>query len=160
MKDTVQTGLLLLLVIILALFFGTTKGNDELNLDFNVDFSTEEEFSYPVVTSSYNGEYRSNKGNGIYAMVGENPDGTFRVYFIHQVASTKNIILKLDSATMENEKIKFKNTEGVSLTMEFSDGGFTIPSEIGYGDVQLEGFYSKMKDINTFSMSEFEIFKF
>lgn len=160
MKNTIQIVVLLVLVVGFAVFFGLTKGNDKLNLNFDINISQKEEFSYPIVSSSYNGEYRSNKGNGVFAMVGKNEDGTFRVYFIYQVASTKNVILKLDSVEMKDGKIAFKNADNVDLTMEFGEKSFRIPKEIGYGDAKLEGDYVKMKDISTFSMSEFEYFNY
>lgn len=162
MKEAIKDGILLVLVIVFAVIVVTTKGDDPLVWNVNLDLSgwptTEEEFSYQIVSSDFNGQYRNNKGNSIYALMGENPDGTYRIYFIHQMAATKDIVLKLDSATLNGNKINFKNADGIPLYIALADNSFTVSADMSLGDAQLEGYYGKIKTINTFSMSEFDYY--
>ena len=162
MKETIKIIILFILVLISGIFVVMTKGNDELNwnMDFNLSWPTEEEFSYSVVSSDYNGQFRNNKGNGIFALMGQNEDGTYRIYFIHQVASTKNIIVKIDAGKLENNRINFTNKQGTPLYVILGNDSITVDADLGYGDEQLEGNYIKMKSINVFSMSEFEYFNY
>lgn len=159
-KETIKNGILLFLVVFFLIFFVTTKGNDELSLNFN--FSTTEEFSYPVYGSEYNGQYRNNDGNGIYAFVGKNADDTYRVYFIKTVKSLKNVLIKLDSVKITDGKATFvdttnPNSNNLKLDIKFDKNEFSVsPSQIGLSNEQLDGSYLKMKDINQFSLSEFE----
>lgn len=162
MKETVEIVILLILVVVSGVFVTMTKGNDELNWDINLNLSwpTEDEFSYSIVSSDYNGEFRNNKGNGIFALMGKNEDGTYRIYFIHQVASVKNILVKIDSGKAENDRIAFTNANGTPLYVVLGNDSITVGADLGYGDAQLEGYYAKMKSISVFSMSEFEYFNY
>lgn len=160
-KEAIKNGVLLVLIVIFLIFFITTKGNDELNLNFNFP-SAEQEFSYPVYASDYNGLYRNNAGNGIYAFVGKNADDTYRVYFIRTVRSIKTVTLKLDNIKLTDGKATFvdtSNTEVSNLKMDikFDKNEFSVsPSQIGFSNAQLEGYYLKTKNISQFAMSEFE----
>lgn len=163
MKETVEVVLLLILVVIAGAFVGMTKGDDELNWDVNLNITwpTDEEFSYSIVSSDYNGQFRNNKGNGIFALMGKNEDGTYRVYFIHQIASTKNIIVKVDNGELKGDRIDFTNSQNTPLYITLlADGSFAVNGDLGYGDSQLEGSYFLMKSINVFSMSEYEYFNY
>lgn len=162
MKETVKIVILLILVVISGVFVTMTKGNDELkwNVDLNLSWPAEEEFSYSIVSSDYNGEFRNNKGNNMFALMGKNEDGTYRIYLIHQVASTKNIVVKIDSGKVENDRIAFTNSQGTPLYVVLGNNSITVGADLGYGDAQLEGYYAKMKSISVFSMSEFEYFNY
>lgn len=159
MKEGVKIGFLFFFVVVFALFFANTKGNDELNL--NIEWPTvqkEEEFSFPIYASEYNGQYKNLAGNGVHAFVGKNADDTYRVYFI-EVTAGKNVILKLDSYTLKGNKISFVDTsKGSNLNMkiEFSKDGFTVgPEQIGFSNEKIGGSYIKTNDIEQFSMSQF-----
>ncbi|MBO5143259.1 MAG: hypothetical protein J6C46_09805 [Clostridia bacterium] len=159
-KETVKIVILLILVIFFALVVSNTKGDDELKWDINLDFSSEDEFSYPIAESEYNGEYKNTASNGMYVMVGMNPDGTYRVYFVKD--SVRNIVLKLDSAQMKDGKITYTDVTNVSapntqMVMEFRKNEIDIePATLGITNEQMKGYYLKMKDLKVFSMSEFE----
>ena len=156
MKESIKTGLLLLLVVVFAIFFASTKGDDELNLDINIA-PGQNEFSYEIYDSEYNGEYRNTKSNGAYVFVGKNSDGTYRIYFIQTINSIKNISLKLDNVQLENGKLVFKDSNGSGLNLVFGQNNLTVDAEMGsLGNERLEGFYTKVKDLEVFSMSEFE----
>lgn len=155
MKETVKTGIVLVLVIFFALFFGMTKGSDELNLNFELP-EFKEEFSFQVHSSEYNGLYRNLADNGMYAMVGKNADNTHRIYFIKTVRSTKTVTEKVDSANIVDGKASFYDANDTKLTINFGKNEFTIPKELGLGNEQLEGSYLKTKNIDVFSMTEFE----
>ena len=160
MKETIKNVVLLILVLFFAIFFGATKGNDELNLNFSLP-TLEEEFSYPVYSSVYNGLYRNNASNGIYVLVGKNVDETYRVYFIEAIKSVKNIILQYDSLNVVEGKITFDDTTNANanskLVLEFGNNELSVePSQLGLTNEKLTGYFLKQKDIGTFSMSEFE----
>lgn len=156
MKELLKTGFVLFLVIFFALFFGMTRGNDELNWNFQLP-EFKEDFSFQVYTSEYNGLYRNIADNGIYAMVGKNADDTYRVYFIKTARSLKTVTEKVDSLNLVDGKGSFRDVNDVKLTIEFSKNEFKIPKELGLGNEQLEGSYLKTKNIDVFSMSEFEL---
>lgn len=157
-KEIVKIGFLFFFVVFFAIFFVATKGNDELNFNINLDFSTEEEFSFPITKSEYNGQYRNIKDNGVYTLIGANADGTYRIYFIHQVKSAKNVILKLDSAQLKGKEIEFVDMHSTKLKLTFNSNGYTISGGLGLGNADLEGTYTKVKDINKFSLSEYQYY--
>lgn len=160
MKENIKNGILLVLVVFFAIFFGTTRGNDELNL--NIEWPTmEKEFSYPVYSSKYNGAYRNNASNGIYTLVGKNSDETYRVYFIEAVGGVKNVIVQMDAVNMVNNKITFSDPTNANsnskLVIEFGDNDFEVsPAQLGLTNEKLTGYYLKQKDIGEFSMNEFK----
>lgn len=164
MKEMVKNGILLFLIVVFAVLFITTKGNDELNFNINLDFSNgEEEFSYPVYASEYNGLYRNNKGNGVYAFVGKNADDTYRIYLLQAVKSVKTVLVKLDSISLsEKGEGTFIDTSNLNandpkMAIAFKTNEFSLSSaELGISNAKLEGSFFKLKDINQFSMSEFE----
>jgi len=157
MKEYVKIGILFFLVVFFAVFFASTRGNDELNLNLDFDFSTQEEFSYPIYDSEYNGEYRNTKSNGAYVLVGKNADDTYRMYFIQTIRSIKNIVLQLDNAKVVNGKLSFEDANNSALTLEFGGSGVTIDAGLGsLGNEKIEGYYTKVKNLDVFSMSEFE----
>ena len=98
MKETIKTAILFAIVVIVALLVVNTKGDDPLNLDvdLNLSWPTVDEFNYPLDDSEYNGEFRNTKGNNTYILMGLNPDGTYRVYFI-KASPSPRVHLKLDS---------------------------------------------------------------
>jgi len=146
MKEYVKIGILFFLVVFFAVFFASTRGNDELNLNLDFDFSTQEEFSYPIYDSEYNGEYRNTKSNGAYVLVGKNADDTYRMYFIQTIRSIKNIVLQLDNAKVVNGKLSFEDANNSALTLEFGGSGVTIDAGLGsLGNEKIEGYYTKVK---------------
>ena len=165
MKEVVINGVLLFLILFFLVFFVTTKGEDklELNFDFNFNSSSPNDFSYPVYASENNGLYKNLAGNGMYAFVGKNVDDTYRVYFIKTTGAVKTVSLKLDSINMvdgEGIFIDESNTEVAGLKMKLKFGKNEI--EVGPADpvslsnAQLGGTYLKRKEIEQFTMSEFE----
>ena len=92
-KEIVKIGVLLFLVVFVAIIVTTTKGKDPLRFDFNlnIELRDKNEFSFPIVNSEYNGEYRNNKGNSVYVLVGKNNDETYRVYFLRNSEPKINI---------------------------------------------------------------------
>jgi len=160
MKDTIQTAIILVIVILVAFIVVTTKGEDKLNIKFDFNFKTEETFSYDLATSEYNGEYKL-AGKDRYIMFGRNPDGTYRAYFIFLTASVKNITLRLDNLTLESDNtLKFTNLSGTALKIKLNGSSLIVmeDGELSLGDNAIEGEYYIQKPINKFSLSEFEIF--
>lgn len=163
-KETVKVIILLILVILVAGIVLSTKGKDQLELDFNFNFSNDEEFSYEISPSDYNNEYRNTKRNGAYAMVGANSDGSYRIYFIESISAVKNVLVKLDSVKISDDKVIFKNQHDIELALTFvSPEEFRVqPSAgdgsivVGAGDALLEGTYRAIKELSVFSLSEFE----
>lgn len=160
-KELIKIGVLFVLVVFFAIFFTLTKGNDELDLDFN--FKIQEEFSYPVSSSEYNGLYYNEKGNNHYVMIGKNSDNTYRVYFING-EPTPRPVLKLDSTSMDKDKkITFIDTTSVSvdnlklaITFNSADSFVVGPAMTGFSNAKFEGHYMKIKGISNFAMSEFQ----
>ena len=72
MKEGVKVGILFFFVVVFAIFFANTKGNDELNLNIEwPEFEKVEEFSFPIYPSEHNGQYKNLAGNGVHAFVGK-----------------------------------------------------------------------------------------
>ena len=161
MKETIKTAILFAIVVIVALLVVNTKGDDPLNLDvdLNLSWPTVDEFNYPLDDSEYNGEFRNTKGNNTYILMGLNPDGTYRVYFIIASPSPR-VHLKLDSLKLENDKLSFVNKDNSPLYITLGDKEVIVAPELGLGDASLEGTYRWMKAIDSFSMSKFELFNY
>jgi len=160
MKEAVKTGILFVLVIIVGIFVVKTKGDDPLKWDVNLDLSwPTEEFNYPLDDSEYNGEYRNDKGNGRYILMGKNLDGSYRVYFI-KAEPSPTVELKLDALQLVNDKLSFKDTNGSALYITLGDKQVIVSPELGYGNAGLEGTYRRMKTIDSFSMDKFELFNY
>ena len=161
MKETIKTVILFAIVLILALLVVNTKGDDPLNLDvdLNLSWPTVDEFNYPLDDSEYNGEFRNIKGNNTYILMGLNPDGTYRVYFV-KASPVPMVHLKLDSLKLENDKLSFVNKQNSPLYITLGDKEVIVSPELGLGDASLEGIYRKMKTIDSFSMDEFELFNY
>lgn len=157
-KELVKVGFLLFLVVFFAIIVTTTKGKDPLRFDFdlNIEIRDKNEFSFPIVNSEYNGEYRNNKGNSVYVLVGKNNDETYRVYFLRN----SDPIVKLDSAKLEGNKISFIDNNNVKLKLLFTKDGFHVSSDLSLGNAQLEGEYIKMKSISTFSSDQIEYYRY
>ena len=157
-KELVKIGILFFLVVFFAIIVVTTKGKDPLrfNINLNIDLKDKNAFSFQIVNSEYNGEYRNTKGNSVYALVGKNNDETYRVYFLRN----SDPIVKLDSGKLEGNKISFVDNNNVKLKILFTKDGFHVSSDLSSGNAQLEGEYTKMKSINTFSSEEIEYYRY
>ena len=168
MNEYIKTGVVFILVILAAIMVITTRGNDELDMKIDFDFSTEEDFVYAIDTSNnaLNGEYKRNTGDYKYFMVGKNPDSnTYRLYFI-QVGSavfgstTKNVVLRVDDLKIDGNGMgKFTTDNGAGMKITFSDKMAIVASDMSLGDASIEGTYIRQKGISTFSLSQFTIFK-
>lgn len=156
-KETIKICVLLFFVAFFAIIVTSTKGKDPLKLDFSMDWEVKvkDEFSYPIVNSEYNGEYKNSKGNSMYTLVGKNSDGTYRIYFLRN--STP--ILKLDNAQLKGDEIFFIDNNNVKLKLRFTNNALVVDEDLSLGNAQLEGEYKKMKNINSFSSKEIEIYK-
>ena len=166
MKELIQIIVVAILIVVSLLFVINTRGSG--NLDWSVDLSalnTEETFSYDIVNDSLNGEYKNNKGNSMYAMVGKNSDGTYRVYFIHVGASAfgkdnRYVQLRLDSVLLDaNGSYAFTTENNVPLKLTLKSGQLVVSSNMGLGDSSMEGIYIYRKGIARFTMNEFQIYK-
>ena len=146
-KETIKIGILLVFVIFFAIFFGSTKGNDQLNL-----IETEDKgFSYPVYDSEYNGVYKNNKGTKTYIMVGKNQDDTYRIYFVRTVAG-KEVSVQLDSVQMKNGVVTFTdnsdNNQKMDFKMEFRNGAINVESvQLSLSNNKIAGYYEKEKSV-------------
>jgi len=163
MKDLVQTAIILVVVLLVAFIVFTTKGEDKLDFKLDLKINSEETFSYDLVASDYNGEYKKDAGDNRYILFGKNPEGTYRAYFIFLTASVKNIELRIDGGVMNEEnEIKFSNASGTPLKMKVSNGNIVVSADgmTSIGDNKLEGNYIMQKPINKFSLDEFEIFTY
>ena len=163
MKEILKTVAVFLLVIFAAIVVFNTKGSDTLDwqalkLDFDVK---EESFSYEIAESEYNGIYQNaSKNTPTYCMVGKNPDGTYRIYFVKKVG-IKSIVLRVDSLVVDsNGSSAFQNNEGANLIGTFTNGGRQViikGAAYSVGDSSLSGAYTRVKSIRRFAMSEFNI---
>jgi hypothetical protein len=167
MKEIIKTAVAFVLVVLAAIVVTTTRGSDTMDwkLDFNI--KTEESFAYPIdTTDSLNGEYKRLTGDYRYIMVGKNPDSkTYRVYFI-QVGSavlgstTKNVVLRLDNLQLDgNNTAKFKTSNEVPMKITFRPQSAIVEADMSLGDASIEGHYQWQKNIGSFSLDEFQIFK-
>lgn len=157
-KELVKIGILFFLVVFFAVIVTTTKGKDPLRFDINLNIELKDKnaFSFPIVNSEYNGEYRNTKGNSVYVLVGKNNDETYRVYFLRN----SDPIVKLDGARLEGNKISFVDNNNVRLKLLFNKDGFIVDSDLSGGNAQLEGQYTKMKSISTFSSDQIEYYRY
>ncbi len=165
MKELVQTGIIFVLVIVVFLLVINTRGNGNLDWSINLDaIDTAETFSYDIVASTENGEYKNNKGNSMYAMVGKNSDGSYRVYFIHVGAAAfgkdnRYVQLRLDNVLLDaNDSYEFRTENDVPLKLTLRENTLTVSSNLGLGDSSMEGMYIYRKAITRFAMSEFQIY--
>ncbi len=165
MKELIQTVIICILLVVSLIFVINTRGTG--SLDWSIDLSkinTEETFSYDIVASTLNGEYKNNKGNNMYAMVGKNADGTYRVYFIHVGAAAfgvdnKYVQLRLDAVKLDtNDTFSFQTENNVPLKLTLKNNQMIVSSNLGLGDSSMEGIYIYRKGINRFAMSEFQIY--
>ena len=161
MKEAIKTAILFVLVLVVGILVVQTKGDDPLvwNVDLNLSWTEKEEFNYPLEPWEYNGEYRNINGSGRYIMMGKNLDDTYRVYFIMADPSPR-IELKLDSLKLENDKLSFKDDYNNGLYITLGDGEVVVSPELGLGNAKLEGTYRRMKTIDSFTMSKFELFNY
>jgi len=164
-KEIIKTAVVFLLLIIACVVVFTTRGNDKMewNIDFSVD--TEEEFSYDIAPNSANGEYKNTKGNNYYILLGQNDDGTYRIYFIHigasgWVGSNKYPVVRLDNAVLDSKgSTTFTTENNVSLKLTLSERDINVTSNMSLGDAALEGHYTFQKPISKFSLSEVQMYK-
>ena len=166
MKEIIETAIVFVLVIISAIFVFTTRGSGTLDLK-GINWSSiekEESFNYDIVNDDLNGEYTNNKGNHMYAMVGRNADGTYRIYLIHLGNAAfgkdnRNIVVRLDSAQLDAKGgCTFTTSNNVSMKLSFSSKTLYVSSNNSLGDSSLEGVYIWRKNISRFSLNEFQIY--
>lgn len=164
-KEILKTIVVFILLIVACVVVFTTRGNDHMQWDINFNVDTQEEFSYDLTANAANGEYKNTKGNNHYIMMGQNSDGTYRIYFIHVGAaafgsSNKQIVLRIDDAKLDsNGTTTFTTDNNVSLKLTLSGKEINVTSNMSLGDAALEGHYTFQKSISRFSMSEFQMYK-
>lgn len=158
--ELIKTIIVLILVIVAGVVVYKTKGEDELDMtQFNIKLSLQEEqFSYEIAESEYNGVYRdtsTTSNSNKYLLIGKKPEGTFRIYFIRDVG-IKSIVLRLDNIDIkENESITFTNNDGNAMIATFMKEHVLVKGAPGsMGDRGLKGNYQKDRNIRTFSLSE------
>lgn len=161
MKETIKVAVLFVFVMIVGFLVTSTKGDDELkwNVDMDLSWPTEgSEFSYAIVDSEYNGVYKNGKNNGVYIMIGKNADDTYRIYMKEQIAGIPKLEVQLDQATMKEGRVDFTNSYDTPLYLEFQENGsFIIDARLGsMGDSSLEGAYTRTRTISEFSNTEFD----
>lgn len=165
MKDVFKTLIVAILLIIAIFVVITTRGNDTMNwkMNYNVDYT--DEFNYELAQNSANGEYKNTKGNSRFIMFGQNPDGTYRIYFFNVNGklefwkSKPEPYIRIDDARLDaNGSYIFTNENNVSLKFTLSSNTINITANNSLGDAGLEGTYTKQKSISRFSLSEFQIF--
>ncbi|MBR6252482.1 MAG: hypothetical protein IKR04_01370 [Clostridia bacterium] len=162
-KEIIKTVIVFILLIIAAFVVFTTRGNDKMEWDINFNIETEDTFNYDIVSDSQNGEYKNTKGNRMYALVGKNYDGTYRIYFIH-IGSTvginnKDPKIRIDDAKLDaNGSYIFTTENNVSLKLTLKDKNLTVTSNMSLGDSQIEGNYTFQKSISRFALSEVQIY--
>ena len=165
MKNIAELVVILVFILIFGYLAITTKGNDTFDANFNIDLSgiasDPNAFSYAIVQDEMNGEYGNTKSNGMYVMLGANGDGTYRFWMFHMNGAVREFKLQLDSATIKDNSLQFKNQQGTPLIAKFtkdSDNKYAIyiNSDMSLGDAQLEGQYTLVKPISVFSNTEFQ----
>ncbi len=162
MKELIKTAIVLVLVILAAVVVITTKGHDTLDTSkFKLNKSfTEDQFSYSVVDSSFNGIYQSNVNSNTYIICGKREEGSYRVYFVKKVG-IKSVVLRLDDLLVDaNGEARFSNNDGVSMLAYFikDSNQIIIKGAIGgVGDKSISGNYNFVKGIRVFALSEMEI---
>ena len=165
MKDTIESIIVLILIIVALFVVTSTRGSG--NLDFNVKLdlnSAKETFAYDIVKDQNNGEYKNTKGNNMYIMFGKNSDGSYRAYFIHVGAAAfgtdnKYVQLRLDNVQLDNEgQYSFVTENNVPLKLIVRNKEINVVSNMGTGDSSMEGQYIWRKDISRFAMDQFQIF--
>ena len=149
-------------LLVVGVLIVATKGDDPLVWNVKLDLSwsaPKEEFRYPLGKWEYNAEFRNNKRNGKYLLMGKNAENdTYRVYVV-DANPYPVVTLKFDSLKMKNNRLYIENGYGTELYIAFSDNNVVVGAELGsMGDASLEGNYIRMKDITTFSMDEFNVF--
>lgn len=162
-KEIIKTVIVFILLIIAAFVVFTTRGNDKMEWDINFNIETEDAFNYDIVADTQNGEYKNTKGNRMFAMVGKNYDGTYRIYFIHIGTAVglnnKEPIVRIDDAKLDaNGSYVFTNQNNVSLKLTLKDKNLTVTSNMSLGDSQIEGNYTFQKSISRFALSEVQIY--
>lgn len=156
MKETIKTAVVAILLILALWFVVGTRGNDTLDWSkMSVDVSKyEETFSYNIVSSDYNGQYEG--ASNIYALVGKNDDGTYRVYFIRVMGVIKTAILRIDDLKLSEDGVGiFNNTNGNQMKITFGKGYFSTENvHETVVDNGIKGRYSKTGDISKFDINE------
>ena len=167
MKELVETIIVFVLVILSAILVFTTKGTGTLDLK-GINWSSiekEESFNYDITNDDLNGEYTNNKGNHMYAMVGRNADGTYRIYLIHLGNAAfgkdnRNIVVRLDSAQLDAKgSCTFTTSNNVSMKLTITEKTIYVQGNNSVGDSSIEGIYIWRKPISRFSLNEFQIYK-
>ena len=161
MKKFFKTAGLAIIVILAFIIVFSSKGNDSLDIDKTREQNIqilEDKYVYSIAKSDLNGQYKNQKGNNVYAMLGKNNDGTYRLYFIKTMGSiSRSVILRIDDLELKADGSgSFKNDTNNTLTIVTGSKRFTI-SKLPQttGDQLLEGEYEMMHTISKFSSDEF-----
>ncbi len=166
MKDIIETVIVFVLVVLSTIFVISTRGSSTLDLK-GINWGTierEDTFDYDLVPDSLNGEYRNNKGNNMYAMVGKNADGTYRIYIIHVgnasfTKGNRNIVVRLDGAQLDaNGSCTFTTSNDAKMKLRISEKTLYITADYSIGDASLEGMYIWRKDISRFALNELQLY--
>ena len=165
MKEIIKTAAVALILLLAIIAVVITRGDDTTDWSkFNINVAEEEDsFSYEIVPSEYNGTYSNITKHKLYAMVGKNPDGTYRMYFVRAIGKIKSVILRIDDLTLDANGTGRFSTEGISgtTTVSYLNVAFTKeqvrvytgPDQAGSSDIQ--GMYNKYGDIARFSLRDF-----
>ena len=148
-----------LIVLLAVIIVAGSQGEDELNFGSNKEEEyTEENYSYNIVSSPENGQYKNKDNSNMYAMLGKNSNGTYRLYFIKTLGLNKSFIVKIDDLEVKSDGSgSFKNNANKTLIINISNKSFTIkPLPQTTGDSEIEGTYEMMHSIKTFSANEFK----
>ncbi len=166
MNEAIKTGIVAVLVVVALFVVITTRGNDELDLK-GINWGTietQEEFSYEIAESPYNGEYKNDKWNDMYVMFGQNPDGTYRAYFIHYDKAvfgkdSKNIRIRIDDGELDsNNTMRFTTANNIPLKLTVSGQRIIVQADNSLGDAEIEGSYVWRKGLSKFTLAEFQVY--
>ncbi len=170
MKDIIETAIVALLVVLAAVMLVSTRGTDDTDWSkFKLDVKAKEDsFSYDIVESEYNGAYENKSSKQrIYAMLGKNPSGTYRLYFFKAFGQVKTTILMVDNLILDNTGKGIFSMEGYNgsttvsyLNIECTPGFiriFTDGSQAGSSD--LKGSYQRYSIITRFDSNSVQISK-
>ena len=156
MQEIVKTSIVAIVLILAIIFVVGTRGNDSLDWSkINVNVAENgDSFSYNIVSSEYNGQYAGS--SNIYAMVGKNEDGTYRLYFIRVMGVVKTAILRIDDLTLSKDGVgTFKNNNGNQMKITFGVGQFSAENTLDtVVDNGIKGKYVKTADISKFDINE------
>jgi len=165
MKSIIETAIVALLVVLAGVMLATTRGTDETDWSkFKLDVRAKEDsFSYEIVDSEFNGSYENSTKHKTYCMLGKNPDGTYRLYFVKAIGQIKSVVLRVDNLSIDSENKGQFSMDGYTgastvsfLNIELYPGQlrvFTGPTQAGSSE--LTGSYKRYGMITRFDLNDF-----